>query len=81
MYTYICSSICVFTYILVCHISGLSIIYPVDFFAKVLFSNYDSFIFFFLLCKENGEGQEIWEMVKNREAWCTAMLGVTKSWT
>ena len=23
----------------------------------------------------------IWEMVKDREAWCTAVHGVTKSWT
>ena len=67
-------------HISICHVSGLSIIYPVDSFAKVLFSIYDSFIFF-LLGKEDGEGQEIWGMVKNREAWCTAMLGVTKSWT
>ena len=37
--------------------------------------------YFFLLGKEDGEGQKILEMVKNREDWYTAMLGVTKSWT
>ena len=24
---------------------------------------------------------KLWKMVKNREAWCAAVLGVTKSWT
>ena len=24
---------------------------------------------------------ELWEMVMNREAWCNAIHGVTKSWT
>ena len=24
---------------------------------------------------------KLWEMVKEREAWCAAMHGVTKSWT
>ena len=24
---------------------------------------------------------KLWEMVKDREAWCAAILGITKSWT
>ena len=24
---------------------------------------------------------EVWELVKDREAWCVAVRGVTKSWT
>ena len=24
---------------------------------------------------------KLWEIVKNREAWCTVVHGVTKSWT
>ena len=81
MYTYIYSSICVFTYILVyvmsldCQLYTLLILL-LKFYFPIMIASY-----FFLLGKEDGEGQEILEMVKNREDWYTAMLGVTKSWT
>ena len=70
-----------FTYILVyvmsldCQLYTLLILL-LKFYFPITIASY-----FFLLGKEDGEGQEILEMVKNREDWYTAMLGVTKSWT